>query len=147
MHGPAGEHRLEAQRLEVQMLPEFMAPKVLIARGDVKAQSSHRGESRSLATSALRCYFVDPTKPREQRLGHAETLAPATIEWQRPNAPSGSGEPQAIRLRGQQIAAEFGEHNGFRNLTGRGDVEIERHLPGRPPPLSMSQEVALKFAP
>src|SRR5207302_178730 len=126
VHGPGGEDRLEAQQLEVEMLPEFMAPKVLIARGDVKAQSSHRGESRSLATSALRFYFVDPTKPREQRLGHAETLAPATIEWQRPNAPGGNGEPQAIRLRGQQIAAEFGEHNDFRNLTGRG--ALNRHF-------------------
>jgi len=147
VHGPGGEDRLEAQELEVEMLPEFMAPKVLTARGDVKAQSSHRGESRSLATSALRFYFVDPTKPREQRLGHAETLAPATIEWQRPNAPGGNGEPQTIRLRGRQIAAEFGERNEFRNLTGRGDVEIERRLPGRPPQVSMSQELTLKFAP
>src|SRR3989449_9716392 len=147
MHGPGGEDRLEAQQLEVEMLPEFMAPKVLTATGDVKAQSSHRGESRSLATSALRFYFVDPTKPREQRLGQAETLAPATIDCHRPNAPGGTGEPQATRPRGRQSGAEFGEHNDFRNLTGRGDVEIERHLPGRPPQMSMSQEFALKFAP
>src|SRR2546422_10079795 len=133
------EDRLEAQQLEVEMLPEFMAPKVLTATGDVKAQSSHRGESRSLATSALRFYFVDPTKPREQRLGHAETLAPATIEWQRPNAPGGNGEPQTIRLRGRQIAAEFGERNEFRNLTGRGDVGIGGRLPGSPPPVSQEQ--------
>src|SRR3989442_4169074 len=103
-----------------------MAPKVLTATGDVKAQSSHRGESRSLATSALRFYFVDPTKPREQRLRHAETLAPGTIELQPPNPPGGNGEPPAIRLRRRQIAAEFGEHNESRKLTGRRDVEIDR---------------------
>jgi lipopolysaccharide export system protein LptA len=143
--GPWGEDRLEAQQLDVEMVPKQNEPREITASGNVVAQAG--GGSRRLETAALRAFFAPLAKPGERRLSHAETLAPATLELQTPGATARKAEPEITRLRGQQMAAEFDERNRMRNLTARNGVEVERRLAGRPPQTTTSRELAAKFGP
>ncbi len=147
VRGGAGEDRLEAEKLELEMVPRQNQPSALTASGAVKAQADHRGVSQRLATSALRLHFAAGRDARERRLDHAETLAPATVEWTGQNSGTGKTTKEIMRLRGQQLAAQFDERNQMRVLTGRDGVEIFRELPGRPAQVATAREFAAKFSP
>jgi len=150
-----GEDGLAAEHVEVEMLPRLNQPRVLTATGSVTGQSSHRGASRHLETAALRLFFTsagsaakNPERPaRVRRFDRAETLAPATIEWQEPAAMDGKTVMESTRLQGQQVAAEFGARNQLKNLTAREGVAVERQLPGRLPQTTTSRELLAKFGP
>ena len=148
--GPSGEARLEAQQLEMELLPRQNEPRTVTASGNVIAQSNSSregGGSRRLETSALRLFFVPALRSGARRLDRAETLAPATLELQEPSTVGGKKELQTTRLRGQQMAAEFTERNRMKNLTARNGVEVERRLADRPPQVTTSRELVAKFGP
>jgi lipopolysaccharide export system protein LptA len=147
-----GEDGVTSERAEVEMLPRLNQPHLLTASGGVVAESSHRGASRRLETAALRLFFAaaGPAKnlagaARGRRLDRAETLAPATMEWQGPSTVDGKRVTQSTRLQAQQAAAEFGARNQLRTLTGSNGVETERQLPGRPTQVTSSRELLATF--
>ena len=148
--GPSGEDHLEAQQLQTDLLPGQNEPRTVTANGNVVAQSNFaqagRG-SRRLETSALRLFFAAAAKPHERRLDRAETLGPATVELQGVSTAGGKTEQQTTRLRGQQMFAEFAEHNRLKNLSAHDGVEVERRLGNRPPQVTTSRELVAKFAP
>ena len=147
MKGAAGEDRLEALQLELELLPRQNQPGVLTASGDVKAQSERRGVSRRLETSVLRLFFAAATRPGERRLDHAEAEPAANLEWTA-LSPSGSKAAQeTTRLRGQRLAAQFDANNQLRTLTGHDGVEIERRLPGRAAQTTTAREFTAQFSP
>ncbi|MFY9585467.1 MAG: LPS export ABC transporter periplasmic protein LptC [Candidatus Acidiferrales bacterium] len=146
--GAAGESGLEAQQLDLEMLPRQNQVRTMTARGNVKAQTSPAagaGGSRRLETSALQLFFAAGATPGSRRLDRAETLAPATLELQGQSKAGGKTEQETTWLRGQQMSAEFGELNRMKSLTARGGAEVERRLPGRPPQVTSSQELIAKF--
>jgi len=146
--GAAGESGLEAQQLDLEMLPRQNQVRTATARGNVKAQSNSAagaGGSRRLETSALQLFFAAGATPGSRRLDRAETLAPATLELQAQSAAGVKTEQETTRLRGQQMNAEFGELNRMKSLTARNGAEVERRLPGRPPQVTSSQELIAKF--
>ncbi|HJY85971.1 MAG TPA: hypothetical protein VKE24_03960 [Candidatus Acidoferrales bacterium] len=150
-----GEESLTAERVEMEMLPKLNQPRVLTATGGVTAEASGHGTSRQLATAALRLFFLEAKsgtangkgRPRAQRLDRAETLAPATITWQAPTTVDGKTLMETTRMRGQEVAAEFGAQNRLRTLQGHGGAEVERSLPGRPTQVTSSRELVVKFGP
>ena len=147
---PSGDARLEAQELDVELLPRLNEPRVAAARGNVLVQSNAAqpgGGSRRLETAALRLFFTAAARAGERRLDRAETLAAATLELQGPNTTGAKTELQTTWLRGQHMTAEFGERNRVRDLTVRDGVEVERRLGDRPPQVSTSRELVAKFGP
>ncbi len=147
---PSGDARLEAQELEVELLPRRNEPRAATASGNVLVQSNAAqpgGESRRLETAALRLFFAAAARPGEQRLDRAETLAAATLELQGPSTSGAKAEPQTTWLRGQRMTAEFGERNRVRDLAVRDGAEVERRLGDRPPQVSSSRELVAKFGP
>ncbi len=155
MTGAAGEDQMTAERVDVEMLPRLNQPRVLAASGSVVAQSSHGDALRRLETAAVRVFFTaagpaaaNPERPtRPRRLDRAETLAPATMEWQGPTVVNGKRVMQSTRLQGQQLAAEFAGRNQLKTLTARDGVEVERRLPDRPPQTTASKELLAEFGP
>ncbi len=148
--GPSGEARLEAQQLDMEMLPWRNEPRALTASGNVIVQSSSAqpgGGSRRLETAALRLFFVEGSNTGGRRLDRAETLAPGTLELQSPSAAGEKKEKDTTRLSGQQLTAEFTERNRMKNLTARNGVEVERRLGGRPPRVTSSRELLAQLGP
>jgi len=148
--GASGEDRLEAQQLDMEMVPKQNEAREVTAGGNVVVQSAAAqasGGSRRLETAALRLFFAAAARPGERRLDHAETLAPGTLELQTPGPTARKAEPETTRLRGQLMAAEFDERNRMKNLTARDGVEVERRLAGRPLQTTTSRELVAKFAP
>ncbi|MBI3670447.1 MAG: hypothetical protein HY237_11780 [Acidobacteria bacterium] len=145
--GSAGQDHLDAQQLELEMVARRNQPGVLTATGDVRAQSHRGGVSRRLETSALRLFFDAAAKPGERRLDHAETLAPAAVEWTVLSPSGGKAVQETTRLRGQRLAAQFDARNQLRTLTGRDGVEIVRRLPDGPPQATTAREFAVQFSP
>ncbi len=143
--GTTGTDHLEAEQLEVEMVPGRNQPHTMTASGGVKADSNHRDESRRLETAAMRLFFLQGAKQGSQRLERAETLAPATVELDAADPAGGKNGRQVTLLRGQQLATRFDARNALEQLTGSGGVEIERRLPGRAPQVSISHEFAVKF--
>lgn len=144
------EDRFEAERVEMEMSPRLNQPHVVNAGGGVTLQSSDGlsgSESRRLETPALRFFFAKQGKAGAFLLDRAETLAPATLELQSPDRSGGKTATVSTRLRGQQLAAEFGERNQLRSLTGHDGVATERRLPGRPPQVTSSREFVAQFDP
>ncbi len=143
-----GEERLEADQLDVELLPRESQPREVTARGHVLAQAipaQPGGESRRLETAALRLTFAAAAKTGERRLDRAETLAPATVELEGPSAAGGKSARQVTRFRGRQLFAQFGERGEMKSLTARDAVEVVRQWPGRPPQVTTSRELAAKF--
>jgi len=149
----SGEDRVMAERMDVEMLPRLNQPRLLTATGSVTAESDHRGVLRRLETAALRLFFTAAGVPsrnshglrRARQLERAETLAPATVDWQAPSTVEGKTVTQNTRLHGQQLTAEFDARSQLRTLTGRDGVEVERRLPGRAPQVTTSRELLAKF--
>ncbi|MCL4523832.1 MAG: hypothetical protein M1451_07970, partial [Acidobacteria bacterium] len=134
-----GEDRLQSQRAEVEMEPGRNLARLLTASGNVSLDSQQRGESRRLETQALRIQMGAGRKRTERRMERAETLSSATLEIR-------NGE-ESTRVRGERLAAQFDERNVVRELRGSDGVEIERRLPNRPPQVTSSRELAMKFSP
>ncbi len=143
--GSTGEDHLEAQQLVLEMVAKLNQPRLLVASGGVKAQSSHRGASRRLETAAMRLSFVAAQNSRGQRLDHGESLAPATMEWTAPDSVAGKSVNVTTKLQGQQVTAEFDPRNRLKTLAAHNGVEAERRLPGRPPQVSTSRELVARF--
>ncbi len=145
--GPSGEDHLEAQQLDAEMLPKQNQPRLLTATGGVKAQSKRRGESQRLETATLRLYFSPGSNPGRQRLDHADSFAPAMLEWTAQDTVAGKPAMVTIKLQGQQVSGQFDARNHLKTLTGRNGVEVERQLPGRPTQVSTSREFVARFGP
>ncbi len=134
-----GEDRLQAQRAEVQMELGNNLAKLVTADGNVVLDAQQRGASRHLETQSLKL-TVGPGRSRsDRRIELAESLAPATLEIRDANDFS--------RIRGERIAARFDERNIVRELRGWNGVEIERRISNRPPQVTSSRDLAMKFSP
>ena len=149
MKGHGKEDRLEAQQLDLEMVSRQNEARTLTASGNVVAETklSAGAGSRRLETAALRLFFAPVAKPGERRLERAETLAPATLELHGTSVSGEKKESQDIRVRGQQMVAEFGERNRMKRLVAHNAVEVERRLAGRPPQVTSSRELAAQFGP
>ncbi|MBI1750836.1 MAG: hypothetical protein HY234_05730 [Acidobacteria bacterium] len=134
----AGEDRLQSQRAEVEMEPGRNLAKSLTANGNVSLDAQHRGGTRRLETQLLRIALGPGRKRAERRIELAESLAPATLEIR-------NGE-ESTRVRGERLAAQFDERNVVHHLTGSNGVEVERRLGNRPPQVTSSRDLAMRFS-
>ncbi len=145
--GPSGEDHIEAQQLDVEMVPRKNRARLVTASGNVKAQSTHGSVSRRLETATLRLWFAENKKAGGQRLERAESPVPATVEWTAPSSNAGKTGSEITRVRGQQMAAEFDQRKQLRTIAGHNGVEIERQSPGRRSQTSSSREFIARFGP
>ncbi|HEX2715795.1 MAG TPA: LPS export ABC transporter periplasmic protein LptC, partial [Candidatus Acidoferrales bacterium] len=146
----SGDAHLEAQELEVELLPRRNEPRTAAASGNVLMQSNAAQpgrESRRLETAALRLFFAAAARPGEWRLGRAETQAAATLELQGPDTTGAKTGRQTTWLRGQRMTAEFDERSRVKDLAVPDGAEVERRLGDRPPQVSSSRQLAAKFGP
>ncbi len=133
-----GEDRLQAQRAEVEMEQGSNFAKSVTASGNVLLDTQQRGASRRLETQSLHLAIGSGRKRADRHIELAESLAPATLEIR-------NGDESA-RVRGERLAARFDERNVVRELRGSNGVEIERRLGNRPPQVTSSRELAMKFS-
>lgn len=146
-----GEDRFAADRVEMEFVPGKNQPRLLLASGNVKLESSLTstggqaqstgGSLRRLETSALRLYFSSRAHGGEAELERGETLAPATAEFSTPL--------ESMRLRGERLEAEYAPANRLQRLSGHQGVELERRLAARGalPQITQSQDGTLEFGP
>ncbi len=102
------------------------------------------GGTRQLRTEELLIHFAEASGKRGARIESAETLAPATLEWQGGTSP-GKDAGSSTRLAGQRMTAKFTASGQADSLTADGGAEVERKLPGRPTQTITSRELRANF--
>jgi lipopolysaccharide export system protein LptA len=149
---------ITASRMDAQMVPKINQPKTVTATGAVHANSTRGSSTRSIETAALSLDFIPGPparaggKPRYQ-LSHARSLAPATVTMS--DLIAGQPATQQLPLTqqrvthvsGQQVEAEFGDHNRMKRMQAHGGTQMDRDLPNRPRQTSTSQDLAAEFDP
>ncbi len=149
--GSAGTDHLQAQRVELGMIPGRNLAREMMATGGVAAQSQQGADSRTLKTEMLKVNFgaenpqnkkppagaaIDAAGGRQ--IESAETLAPATIESKAGN--------ETTRLNAKKFVAQFGVDGHLERLLGRDGVEVGRQLDDGVPQKSSAGELVATFA-
>jgi lipopolysaccharide export system protein LptA len=150
---PEGEERIEAGRVEVDLVPRRNLPRLLTARDGVVLTSragTAAGGAQRVQTDALEMRFSNGAPGGGTRLETVNSLAPAAAEWQRSVTLDGIATTEITRIRARQIKLRFGRFRGLdrlQQLTGSGGVEVSRQMGNNPEQTTSSQEVTARFSP
>jgi lipopolysaccharide export system protein LptA len=147
---PAGEDKIEAGRVQVDLAPRQNVPRVLTARDGVVLTSrsaTAAGGTQRVQTDALEMRFSNRAKGGRTRLETVNSLAPATAEWQRSVTLGGKATSEITRIRARQINLRFGGSNRLQQLVGSGGVEVARQMGETPEQTTSSQDVTARFSP
>jgi len=145
--GPRGDGQLAASSAALDVSPKTQQPTQLQASGNVFVElraNGKNGGTRQLRTEELLVHFAEASGKRGARIESAETLAPATLEWQGGTNP-GKDAGGSTRLAGQRMMAKFTARGQADSLTADGGAEVERKLPGRPTQTTTSRELRASF--
>ena len=121
-------------------------PEELTAQGEVKAETraprtGAAGEMlRRLQSEAVRLKFAQRGAQGGTRLESAETLAPGALAWEE----TGAGG-RATRLQAERLQLALQPNGQAGEAQARGNVQIQRMLPGRPEETSTAREGVARF--
>lgn len=131
--------RFSSDRVEFSMEPARNILRQMIATGNVVAESQQGGVSQALKTSALQLNFAAGSRPDEQRIQTAQTLAPSTIVMK--------DARETTELRAPKFDAQFTNTGRLEHLVGGTSVAI-RHTPTTSPAqTSTARLLNASFAP
>ncbi|MBZ5539787.1 MAG: hypothetical protein LAN61_04610 [Acidobacteriia bacterium] len=146
---------LAAQHVALEFAGRSAEPQQLTATGAVQAETraarpGGAGETlRRLQSEAVRLKFARRGAKGGARLESAETLAPGSLEWVdrfavTPGEESGAGQ-SAMRLQAEHIQLALLPNGRAGEALARGNVQIQRTLPGRPEETSTAREGTARF--
>ena len=145
LHGQTEEDQLQADRMEMQLLPRVEKPHDLTFEGNVSMQASFAsGDSRSLQTAAMRVLFGEEEN-RASRPVRGETLAAGTIHWTEHAATNG-GAATHMELSANHLALDFGAGGRAERLEAQGNVQTQRQIPGKALQTATSQSATAQLA-
>ncbi len=152
-NGPA-RTTLGANHFAAEFAARTGEPEQITATGGVRTESraqrpDGRGmNARKLQTEALRLTFARGGRKGAARLETAETQAPGTITWEEAGegeSVGAAGAGRATRLNAENLQVHF-QHNGHPgDAQARGNVEVQRTLPGRPEQTGTAREGTARF--
>jgi LPS export ABC transporter protein LptC len=145
----AGEDRIEAGHIQVDLATRQNVPRLLTAGGGVNMTSrsaTAAGGTRRVESEALEVHFSNGSRPGQALLESVNTLAPARIEWQSITSASGKSVKQTMRMRGQQMNLQFDGQNQLQQLASSEGVEVTRQLGDGPEQATTSRELTAKFS-
>ena len=146
---------LAAQHVTLEFAGRSGEPQQLTATGAVRAETraarpGGAGETlRRLQSEAVRLKFARRGTKGGARLESAETLAPGSLAWVdrlavTPGEESGAGQ-SAMRLQAEHIQLALQPNGRAGEALARGNVQIQRTLPGRPEETSTAREGTARF--
>jgi LPS export ABC transporter protein LptC len=146
---PAGEDRIDAGRLQMDLGTRRNVPRLLTAGGSVTLISrgaAAAAGTRRVESEALEMHFLNNSGTGPARLQSVSTLAPARVEWQNSSMADGKPVKQTMRMNGRQMNLRFDGQNQLQQLVSSGDVEITRQLGQGPEQTTASRELTAKFS-
>ncbi len=144
-----------AQHVTMEFAGRSGEPQQLTATGAVQAETraarpGGAGETlRRLQSEAVRLKFARRGPKGGAQLESAETLAPGSLAWVdreavTPGEESGAGR-SAMRLQAEHIHLALQPNGRAGEALARGNVQIQRTLPGRPEETSTAREGTARF--
>jgi lipopolysaccharide export system protein LptA len=127
LQGNSAEGEMHADNGAVEMWPKVNHARLVTLRGNVRVDGHDQktGLPRKLKTEALQMAFAGGEPNEHSELQHAETLERGMMAW------SDAGGAQSV-LSADKLTADFGATGKVQHLVGKGNVETQRDIPGKP---------------
>lgn len=151
------ETNLSAAAFDLSYSPDTRAPRQLALTGAVSVNSRSPLTNASFTTRRLRTDSLRLTFSRSANssaLESAETLAPATLEWEDSSATSPS-IARSTRLRSDKLRVNFqpstasakDSYPRMASAEASGNVQMTRTLAGKPDQTATAKQAAARFDP